>query len=194
MSGYAMPSKQLRRSLLIEFRKARSQLNAQIRSTYADGNRHVPPGRMRQLEKQLGPVDPRFEAAGFVSPDNIILSALRAGRDPTEIKSRSISTRADCSPDNLQEQFFTMALQLNSGMLAQDDEYKTDVERVISSASDDRYKQARAIFENMRDAVYSFSQGNDEGTKAAFETTSIAFQQREFLVFLLVEALRSAVR
>ena len=182
----------LRKSLLIEFRKARSQLNASIRSTYADGNMDVPPGRMRQLNKQWGPLDSRFEAAGFVLPDNIILSAIRAGRNPIEIVSRTASSESRRSSERAQDRLLAIAEQLNSGMLAQDNEFQTDVERLIVSASDDIYKEARIIFANMHAVAHLLTKSTEEATATGYKAQLIAFRQRGAIAFLLVVALRQA--
>jgi hypothetical protein len=192
-AGYCLPSQQVRNALLIEFKKAQSKLNASLRSAYYDRSDNVPPGRMRQIAKQWGPVDPRFKGIDLNFADNIMLAIVRAGRNPAiPVVSRSQNTNDHLNENFDVTQLKCMSEQFFHGMLAKDDEFGSLVEELIISSSDDQYRCARVIFRSMLSGIGWLAQHDDGKIALGAETALQGLQQREFLAFQMVLALRMA--
>jgi len=77
--GYGLKVSEVRGSLRDEFLRGISELRPVLRSGYFRNRREPGPRHLAAIERQLGPLDPRFEAAGLEQPADFILEVMRVG-------------------------------------------------------------------------------------------------------------------
>jgi hypothetical protein len=78
--GYGLKVSEVRGSLRSEFLRGLSELRPSLRSKYfQDAQRDPGPSHRAAVERQLGAIDPRFEAAGLKQPTKFYLDKVRLG-------------------------------------------------------------------------------------------------------------------
>jgi hypothetical protein len=188
---YSVRPHEVRDSLLKEFRKARRKLNAAANSIYADRIGPIPAGRRRQIKRQLGQPDHRLVKTGMVPSDDFIIEVVRAARTP-KVAQLQESFGEACFQDGLDLEHLSHSIvkAVCSGMLVEDDEQKTEIERLIVSSTAAEYEQARMVFISVR-SMFGVASLSREGFIAeGVEAIWLSLLSREFAAFFFVMALR----
>lgn len=181
LSGYGIKPYQIREPLLKEMAKSRRVLNAQLRSTRFDETGEVPPKHKASLFRSIGNPDFRFSQAGIAPDAETLLRATRAMRSPDpDLKVEKIKGNDPRLIDLIINSF--------AGFLSQDDEYPNKWDNLVSEAKDPDLLKAREIVILIRDALCNSPQLSVSFAPAA-EAFRIAFAQRYFSAFLLVQGL-----
>jgi hypothetical protein len=191
--GYGVRPHEVREALRKEFGKARAKLNAQLRSTYADREGAIPPGRKKQFLGELGELDERFRKAGIIIPEDILIAAVRAARSQENCEgTENAEQNSDRRFGDPLEFGFHL---LFGGMLEIGDDYETGIERTIRLSNDDEYEAAKLIFNSIRAGFFAI--GLILGNSAlgnAFRTAYFALPMREATALMLVTALKLSTR
>jgi hypothetical protein len=174
----------VRKSLRKEFNKVRAKLNAQLRSKFADSKGEIPSGRKKQLLRQLGELDERFQKAGIAFSEDILISAVRAARSPVDPNPYKL---LHANPTDF------IFNSLFGGMLEISDDHKTEMERVILSSSDDEYETAKMIFKVIRIVLYALGSILEHSAAGmAFRTADLALSMRDLSALMLATTLKIA--
>ncbi len=161
--NYGIKSHEVREALVKEYRKAREKLNAPLRSIFADRDGPIPPGRKSQLLDQIGPLDDRLNNAGFIIPDDHLISLIRTARNSDRHALKGAPS--DPLPNNVQE-LLNSFKPLFGGMLAKDDENESGIEEIIRLSDKNEYELAKTIFQQIR---VMFWPGPIEGENSSAE-------------------------
>jgi hypothetical protein len=155
INGYGLPSWDVREALLREWPKHGKALLAQIRSGYLDNDRAIPPNHRESLVAQLGPLDDRIAAAGFVIGADLFIEGLR-GAVQQPIASAPFGApgalmgmieRADFDVARLAKAFIPEVAGMLMFGLADDGAKKSPdyFEGLISAATDADLEKARGL-------------------------------------------------
>ena len=150
--GYGVEPWQVRDALLRELIRAVEKLRGGLRSAYFQNARAVGPGHMAVVAKQMGPLDPRFEAAGLRQPPEFYLETIRT---------------AFGSHGGELAKFFGALLLLDS--------HSNELPEPIRSAfqlGDGTYLKARAVFVELNRLIFRPMTG--EGVIGRLEFTAIS--------------------
>jgi hypothetical protein len=178
--GYSVGSHQIHEALIKEFRKAAGQLNATIRSIFADRNGLLSSGRKRQLRGQMGQLDSRLISAGLVVSDDVLIAILRAARDP-----RGGASHADALANT--DPIAALACCVVGGLLALREKTDPTIPRIIRVGAD-QYEAARRLLELLRKQLPEFLHPYDDGSLA--KALHHSLHMRGWTAFGLVLALR----
>ena len=77
--GYGLKVSEVRGAVRDEFLRGLRELRPQLRSQYFHQGREPGPSHLAAVERQLGSIDPRFEAAGLKQPPQFYLDQARLG-------------------------------------------------------------------------------------------------------------------
>jgi hypothetical protein len=186
LSGYSVRPHEIREELKKEFLKAIAKLNAPVRSVYFDREGPIPPGRFEQSLGQLGVADRRLTKADLVPTNDLLIRAVRAGRNPNSENCELVKAN-DVGAD-FGELAFALAQPVLAGMLYADNEYASESENLIMQADESQYELARILFLLFRCLCKPANVQGDHAS--AFEAIYRSLNQREFSALILTMALR----
>jgi hypothetical protein len=182
--GYSVEPHEVREALKKEFIKARAKLNSVIRSAYADSDDAIPAVRKEQLRRQLGEQDERLRKTGIVPPDDFVISALRAARDPS-----GVVAGRNAKSDSFQP-IYNIITYFMSDMLAEDDEFSSKMEKIIARSGSREYQQARSAFQCVRKLFGIMSSSNQPHLAEASNAIYDSLPTREFTAIFLTLSLK----
>lgn len=155
LKGYG--ERDIRQALWNQYSKFGKNLVAQVRSGYADNRKHVPEGHRVSLKKKMGPLDPRFVAAGFQLQDDKYIklfrdakqSDLREPRQTQPILSiiQELPEESRLDFNDFSERFgniFSGALMFTA--TGDQNPPGLDPTEEIIRSTDEQYQHARAFF------------------------------------------------
>jgi hypothetical protein len=79
LRGYGVKVSEVREAIRNEFLRGLSELRPPLRSEYFQSERDPGPAHLASAERQLGELDPRFEALGLKQPTKFIFDKVRLG-------------------------------------------------------------------------------------------------------------------
>jgi hypothetical protein len=208
LCSYSLPVWDVREALSREYTAAAKAISVQVRSSYADNWKTIPPKHKMSLVRQTGVLDLRFESAGLrLSADQLIEILRIAKQKPVDALSNAAQNEvSQWLLGNPSFQHLTPALlRVMSGMLMFDPEadltakQPDDIRKLITSATDDAFVRARRLYgllvhSGLR-VFWTFIK-TDSAAKDRLAATGAALsairEQSEFAASALVECLRLA--
>jgi hypothetical protein len=185
LRGYSVRPHEIRCAVQQEFRKVRAQLNSTIRSIYMDRDVPIPPRRAEQIITRMGEADSRLREAQIVPTNSLLINVVRVSRD---------ADKSEISWEwkglSFQEIIFQLAKPLFSGLLYVDNQYPSEVEKLILRGSERQYEIARILVWCIRRFFIIVAMNLPGKIASASYAMERSLTRREFSVFMLTIALR----
>jgi hypothetical protein len=177
LNGHGVKPFEVREPIAREFARARTKLNALMRSSRFDEEGPVPPKHKESLVRSLGPGDERFVKAGVILPPDQMVEAARAARSPDpESKLRTIM---NSGAEDWRLQLLKPAL---GGILSEDPEIPAEIDQIIANATDADLTLSASIL-NLFRAVLSWLESKNRSPEIAGLLSGLlaSFSQPEFI-------------